>query len=86
VRVDAGRPLRIRRHCRLAADLVRLDVAVIVSEGTATTQMAKAATTTIPIVMTAVGDPVASGIAPSLARPAGNVAGLSLLDTDLEAD
>lgn len=74
----------IQHAADLAAELVRLNVAVIVSAGTPATQMAKAATTTIPIVMTAVGDPVGSGIVASLARPGGNVTGLSLLDTDLD--
>jgi len=73
-----------QRAAELAADLVRLNVAVIVSTGTPATRIAKAATTTIPIVMTAVGDPVGSGVVTSLARPGGNVTGLSLLDTDLD--
>ncbi|MEO5701593.1 MAG: ABC transporter substrate-binding protein, partial [Casimicrobiaceae bacterium] len=73
-----------QRAAELAADLVRHDVAVIMSTGTPATQMARAATATIPIVMTAVGDPVGSGIVASLARPGGNVTGLSLLDTDLD--
>ena len=61
----------------LAADLVRLNVDVLVSEGTKATLAAKQATKTIPIVMVFVGDPVASGIVNSLARPGGNVTGLS---------
>jgi putative ABC transport system substrate-binding protein len=73
-----------QRAADLAAELVRLNVAVIMSTGTPATQVAKSATTTIPIVMTAVGDPVGSGIVASLARPGGNVTGLSLLDTDLD--
>jgi ABC-type uncharacterized transport system substrate-binding protein len=73
-----------QRAAELAAELVRLNVAVIMSTGTPATQVARAATTTIPIVMTAVGDPVGSGIVSSLARPEGNVTGLSLLDTDLD--
>jgi len=73
-----------QRAAELAAELVRLNVAVIVSTGTPATQVARAATTTIPIVMTAVGDPVGGGIVASLARPGGNVTGLSLLDTDLD--
>ena len=72
------------RAAELAAELVRLDVAVIMCAGTPATQVAKAATATIPIVMTAVGDPIGSGIVASLARPGGNVTGLSLLDTDLD--
>jgi putative ABC transport system substrate-binding protein len=73
-----------QRAAELVAELVRLNVAVIVSAGTPATRIARAATTTIPIVMTAVGDPVGSGIVASLARPGGNVTGLSLLDADLD--
>lgn len=75
-----------QRAAELAAELARIDVAVIMSAGTPATQVAKAATATIPIpvVMTAVGDPVGSGIVSSLARPGGNVTGLSLLDTELD--
>jgi putative ABC transport system substrate-binding protein len=68
----------------LAADLVRLNVAVIVTAGTPATLAAKATTSTIPIVMASVGDPVGSGIVASLARPGANVTGLSLLDTELD--
>jgi putative ABC transport system substrate-binding protein len=59
----------------LAAELVRLGVDVIVTGGTPAIRAAKQATTTIPIVMTASGDAVASGLVASLARPAGNVTG-----------
>jgi putative ABC transport system substrate-binding protein len=61
----------------LAADLVRLKVDVLVVEGTKPTLVAKEATKEIPIVMVYVGDPISSGITNSLARPAGNVTGLS---------
>lgn len=61
----------------LADELVRLNVDVLVSEGTKATLVAKQATKAIPIVMVFVGDPVASGIVDSLARPGGNVTGLS---------
>lgn len=73
-----------QRAADLAAELVRLNVAAILSAGTPATRAARAATTTIPIVMTAVGDPVGSGIVASLARPGGNVTGLSLLDAELD--
>ena len=61
----------------LAADLVRLKVDLIVRQGTPTAFAAKKATTTIPIVMAQAGDPVAAGLVASLARPGGNVTGLT---------
>ena len=61
----------------LAADLVRLKVDLIVATGGSVPLAAKKATTTIPIVMTIAGDPVALGLVASLARPGGNVTGLS---------
>jgi putative ABC transport system substrate-binding protein len=61
----------------LAAELVRLRVDVVVTGGGATTRAAKEATTTIPIVFAQDGDPVASGFVASLARPGGNITGLS---------
>ncbi|HEX4994816.1 MAG TPA: ABC transporter substrate-binding protein [Methylomirabilota bacterium] len=73
-----------QRLAELATDLVRLNVAVIVTGGTPATLAAKAATTAIPVVMTNVGDPVGSNIVASLARPDANVTGLSLLETDLD--
>ena len=66
-----------------AAELVRQNVALIVTPGTPATLAARAGTSEIPIVMTNVGDPVGSGLVRSLARPGGNVTGLSLLDKDL---
>jgi ABC-type uncharacterized transport system substrate-binding protein len=75
---------RDQRAAELAAELVRLNVATIVSTGTPATQAARAATSTIPVVMIAVGDPVGSGIVASLARPGGNVTGMSLLDAELD--
>ena len=61
----------------LAADLVRLKVNVIVTEGTTATRFAKAATGEIPIVMAQDPDPVGTGFVVSLARPGGNITGLS---------
>ena len=68
---------------KLAADLVNLKVDVIVTHGTPGSRAAKQATTTIPIVMAAVGDPVRSGLVASLARPDGNLTGNSILEFDL---
>ena len=67
----------------LAAELVRLKVDVIVSAGPAATRAAKKATSTIPIVMGFDNDPVGSGFVASLARPGGNVTGLSTLAPEL---
>ena len=67
----------------LAADLVRLKVDLIVVSGTPPALAAKSATTTIPIVMTNAGDPVGAGLVASLARPGGNVTGLSSLSPEL---
>jgi putative tryptophan/tyrosine transport system substrate-binding protein len=67
----------------LADELVRLKVEVIVAGGTVSTRVAKGATTTIPIVMTNVSDPVALGLAVSLSRPRGNITGLSTLAPEL---
>ena len=67
----------------LAADLVRLKVNLIVASGTPSAFAAKKATTTIPIVVANVGDPVGSDLVTSLARPGGNVTGLSGLAGEL---
>lgn len=68
----------------LAADLVRLKVDVIVTRQTPPAQAAKQATSTIPIVMALITDPVASGLVASLAQPGGNITGLSNLAPDLD--
>ncbi len=67
----------------LAADLVRLKVDVIVAPATLNVAVAKRATRTIPIVMTGAADPVGSGLVASLARPGGNVTGLSVLSPEI---
>ena len=67
----------------LAAELVRLNVDVIVGSGTLAPLAAKRATSTIPIVMTAAGGPLGSGLVANLARPGGNVTGMSLMAPDL---
>jgi len=75
----------VARFSDFAAELVHLPVDVIVTEGGAATQAAKKATSTIPIVMALVGDPVGSGLVASLARPGGNITGLASLSFDLTA-
>jgi len=67
----------------LAADLVRLKLDIIVAAVTTDALAAKNATTAIPIVMASVGDPVASGLVASLARPGGNITGLSQMAPEL---
>jgi len=67
----------------LAAELVRLKVNVIVTSGTPAIQAAKQATETIPIVMVAAIDPVATGFVASLARPGGNITGMSFMLPEL---
>ena len=75
-----GKPERLAAS---AAELVALNVDVIVSPGTLASLAAKRATATIPIVVPTIGDPVADGLVKSLAQPAGNVTGLSNLTNDL---
>jgi putative ABC transport system substrate-binding protein len=67
----------------LAAEFVQLKVEVIVSAGSGATRPAKEATATIPIVMTQDDDPIVNGFVASLARPGGNITGLSTLAFDL---
>jgi putative ABC transport system substrate-binding protein len=74
---------RLERLIDLAAELVRLDVDVIVSPGNPGPLAARHVTRTTPIVMVAAGDPVAGGLVSSLARPGGNVTGLSLMAPEL---
>jgi putative ABC transport system substrate-binding protein len=71
------------RLAELAAQLVNLKVEVIVTAGSASTPSAKEATTTIPIVMGFDNDPVGSGFVASLARPGGNITGLSSVSPEM---
>jgi ABC-type uncharacterized transport system substrate-binding protein len=75
----------IERLPELAADLVRLKVDLIVATDTPSALAAKNAATTIPIVMTNVGDPVGAGLVASLARPGGNVTGNASLTPELNS-
>src|SRR4030095_15264574 len=79
-RFAEGKPERLPE---LAADLVRLKVDLIVTTGDPQALAAKGATSTIPIVMENAADPVGSGFVASLARPGGNVTGLSGLGVEL---
>src|SRR5207244_10510005 len=76
---------RAERFPDLAAELVRLNVDLIVARGTPATFAAKNATQTIPVVMTASGDPLGAGVVAGLARPGANVTGLSSFVTELQA-
>jgi putative ABC transport system substrate-binding protein len=67
----------------LAEELVRIPVDIIVTDGTSSAYAARDATKTIPIVMGAIGDPVGSGLVASIARPSGNITGMSLRHTEL---
>jgi putative ABC transport system substrate-binding protein len=74
---------RVDRLPQLAIELARLDVDLIVTAGTSSTRAAQRATNTIPIVMAAVGDPLSSRFVRSLARPGGNITGVTLLQSGL---
>jgi putative ABC transport system substrate-binding protein len=88
-----GKNIRIERRytlafddlSSLAAELVRGNPDVIVTFGTPSAVAARNATKTIPIVFTAAGDPLATGLAASLARPGGNATGVSIISTELSA-
>src|SRR5207247_274229 len=77
-----GQPGRLAAAAR---ELASLPVDIIVTSGTAATRAAQQATTTIPIVMIAIGDPVRAGLVPNLARPGGNTTGNSMLGTEMSA-
>jgi putative ABC transport system substrate-binding protein len=74
---------RTERAVEIAAEFVRLKVDVIVTNATPNVAAAKQATSVIPIVFAAAGDPVGTGLVASLARPEGNVTGLSLQSADV---
>ena len=76
---------RAERFTEIAAELVRRNVDVILAGGTEAAVAAKHATSVIPIVFPSAGDPIGSGLVASLARPGGNVTGLSNLGSDLAA-
>jgi len=82
-RIKRGRKAKRSHYRAVAAELVRLKVDVIVTGGAGATRAAKEATSTIPIVMTQDRDPVANGFVASLARPGGNITGLSRLAPEL---
>jgi putative ABC transport system substrate-binding protein len=71
------------RYPALAADLVRLKVHVIVAVGGRASQVAQQATSTIPIIMSVVIDPVGAGLVSNLAHPQGNITGVSMMAPDL---
>src|SRR5260370_8701009 len=73
------------RLAAAASDLARLPVDIIVAAGSAATRAAQQATTTIPIVMVSIGDPVRAGFVASLARPGGNITGKTILAPAMSA-
>src|SRR5262245_22653577 len=76
---------RTERFDEIAAEFVRRKVDVIVTSATAAIVAAKEATSVIPIVFAAAGDPIGTGLVASLSRPGGNVTGLSIQQTDVAA-
>ena len=76
---------RYERLAGLAAELVRSKVDLIVTHGTPGSLAAKHATTTIPIVMASIGDPVVTGVIASVARPGGNITGQTFFNPELRA-
>ena len=79
-RSSPGKP---DRYPELVAELVRLNVDVLLTTGTVLTLVAKQATRTVPIVMVYVTDPISTGLVGSLARPEANVTGLSMLASEM---
>jgi putative ABC transport system substrate-binding protein len=81
-RSGEGQPDRL---ATVTGDLARLPVDVLVTSGSAASRAAQQATTTIPIVMIAIGDPVRAGLVASLARPGANTTGNTILGTEMSA-
>jgi putative tryptophan/tyrosine transport system substrate-binding protein len=75
---------KYERFPGLIAELIALKVDVIVTAGTPASLAVKKATTSVPLVMVAVGDPVATGLVASLARPGGNITGLTSIAAEME--
>jgi ABC-type uncharacterized transport system substrate-binding protein len=75
---------KYERLAALVAELLARNVEVIVTAGTPASLAVQKATTSVPLVMVAVGDPVATGLIASLARPAGNITGLTSMGDELE--
>jgi putative ABC transport system substrate-binding protein len=75
---------KYERLAALVNELLARNVKVIVTAGTPASHAVKKATTSVPLVMVAVGDPVASGLVPSLTRPGGNITGLTSMGDELE--
>ncbi|HEY5644481.1 MAG TPA: ABC transporter substrate-binding protein, partial [Pseudomonadales bacterium] len=76
---------KYERFPALIGELLAQKVAVIVTAGTPATLAVKKATTSVPLVMIAVGDPVGTGIVPSLDHPGGNITGLTSISTEMDA-
>jgi len=81
-RAAGGQPERL---VAVARELVSLPVDVVATSGTVATSAAQQATTTVPIIMIAIGDPVRAGLVPSLARPGGNITGNTILGAEMSA-
>jgi len=79
-RYSEGAPDRL---ATAVGELIRRPVDLIATFGTPATEAAKAATTTVPIVMISIGDPVGAGLVPSLARPGGNITGNTILSPEV---
>jgi putative ABC transport system substrate-binding protein len=76
---------KYERFPALTAELIAQKVDVIITAGTPATLAVKKATTFVPLVMIAVGDPVGTGIVPSLSQPGGNITGLTSISTEMDA-